>query len=345
MACKIIVATVLAMGLDEGFVRGQTEPRAFFQDHVKLTDSEIQTMEQGQVVTKVLVSGDTTYGILVFGGVYINAPISKFADAYRDVNKLQGEKAYLVVQDFCRAGAPPKLSDFDRLELEGKDIDELEHCRPAECELQVFDVLDFQKRVDWKSKDKYTQANQLARQLIYEGMTHYLAGGLKALGSYHDRSKPLNLYQATKDMVDRSYYLPQDKAGDIYRHVLEYPQGKVEGAEDIFYWEKIDFGAGATVRVNHVTLFPKGVGAVKLVVANKQLYASRYIRVALQMFYCVPDTSNPNKPGFFLIEMNDSRVPDFGLIELAIVKRIATGKSVEGTRATLEIYQRRIASK
>jgi hypothetical protein len=134
MARKILVATVLAMGLDEGFVRGQTEPRAFFQDHVKLTDSEIQTMEQGQVVTKILASGDTTYGILVFGGVYINAPISKFADAYRDVNKLQGEKAYLAVQDFCRAGAPPKLSDFDRLEVERKDIDELEHCRPSRAQ-------------------------------------------------------------------------------------------------------------------------------------------------------------------------------------------------------------------
>jgi hypothetical protein len=97
--------------------------------------------------------------------------------------------------------------------------------------------------------------------------------------------------------------------------------------------------------VNHVTPFPKGVGAAKLVVANKQLYASHYIRVALQIFYCVPDTSNPNKPGFFLIEMNDSRVPDFGSIKLAIVKRIATGKSVEGTRDTLEIYQRRIANK
>ena len=39
---------------------------------------------------------------------------------------------------------------------------------------------------------------------------------------------------------------------------------------------------------------------------NKQLYASRYMRFALQMFYCVPDSSNPNKTGFYLIEMNDT---------------------------------------
>jgi hypothetical protein len=345
MAFKTLVANVLAMGLGAGFVHGQTDPRTFLKERIELTGSEVQTMEQGQVVTKVLTSGDATHGILVFGGVYIDAPISKFADVYRDVNKLEGEKVYLVVQDFSRGGAPPKLPDFDRLELERKDIDELEHCKPEECDLQVTDILSFQKKVDWQSKDKYSQANKLVRQQIYEGMTHYMSGGLKALGSYHDRSKLLNLYQATKDMVDRSYYLPQDKAVDIYRHVLEYPQGKLQGAEDIFYWEKIDFGQEPTVRVNHVTLFPKGSGTIKLVVANKQLYATRYIRVALQMFYCVPDTQNSNKAGFFLIEMNDSRVPDFGGLKVSIVRKVATSKSVEGTRDTLEIYRRRITGK
>jgi hypothetical protein len=345
MIRKILAASVLAMGPGIGVVLGQTDPRTFFRDRIKLTDGEVQTMEKGQVVTKVLASGDTTYGVLVFGGVYINAPILKFAEVCRDVRKLQGDKVYLVVQDFSPAGAPPKLSDFDRLELERKDIDQLEDCKPGDCDLQVFDIVDFRKKVDWKSKDKYALANQLVRQRLYEGMTRYMAGGLKALGSYQDQSKPMNLYQATKDMVDRSYYLPQYKAAEIHRHVLEYPQGKLNGAEDMFYWEKIDFGQEPTVRVNHMTLFPKGVGIVKLVVANKQVYSSRYIRVALQMFYCAPDAQHPSKEGFFLIEMNDSRLPDFGSLKLTIVRKVATGKAVEGTRDTLEMYRRRTMGK
>ena len=337
---KTQAATVLAMALSAGFVYGQTDPHTFFKDHIKLTDVEIQTMEKGQVVTKVLTSGDATYGILVFGGVYVNGSIAKFAEVCRNVSKLQGEKVYLAVQEFSRIGAPPKLSDFNRLELERKDIDQLEHCGAGDCDVQVMDIEDFKKKVDWKSKDKYALANQLVRQRLFDGTTRYLAGGLKSLGSYVDRSKPLNLYQATKEMVDKSFYLPPDRAADIYRHVLEYPQGKVAGAEDICYWEKIDFGQEPTVRVNHLMLFPKGAGPVKLVVANKQIYSTRYIRVALQMYYCVPDTRNPNKPGFFLIGMNDSRMPDFGSLKLAIVRKVATGKAVEGTRDTLEIYQR-----
>ena len=340
-----LVTTILAMGLEAGIVCGQTDPRTFLKERIKLTDSEIQTMEIGQVAIEVLASGDTTYGTLILGGVYVNAPISKFAEVCRDISKLEGEKGYIAVQEFSHAGTPPNLSDFDRLDLERRDIDQLEHCKPGDCDFQVFDIVGFKKRVNWKAKDKYAQANQLVRQRIYEGMTRYQAGGLKSLGSYTDRSKPLNLYHATKDMVDRSFYLPPDKAGEIYRHVLEYPQGKLEGAEDVFYWEKTDFGLGATVRVNHLTLFPKGEGPIKLVVANKQLYSSQYIRAGLQMFYCIPDTQNPSKSGFFLIEINDSRLPDFESSKLAMFRKAATAKAVERTRDTLEIYQRRTTAK
>src|SRR5262249_7807737 len=151
------------------------------------------------------------------------------------------------------------------------------------------DIGELQKKINWSSNNRYVQANQILRQRVTDGMTLYLSGGLNAFGSYRDREKPLNLYQATKDMIDSSYYLPQERAGGIYRHIIDYPNGKLPGAEDFFYWEKINFGQEPTARVSHVTIFPNGFGFVKLLIANKQLYASRYIRVALQLFYCIPD--------------------------------------------------------
>jgi len=322
----------------------QRQPHTFFTEQIQLNDSEIQRIDNGQVVTKVLDSGDR-YGLLVFGAVYVNAPIENFVDIYRDVEKLQEEKVYLTVQKFGQIGSPPKLSDFDRLEIDENDIDELENCEPGDCDIQIVNIEEVQKLVDWNSPNKYARANEVARRRIYEGVDRYLEGGLRAFGIYRDREKPLDLYQATKDMVDRSYYLPKDKAPGIYGHVVEYPDGKMDGVEDIFYWENIDFGQGPTIRVNHVSLFPDGAGDVKFIAANKQLYASKYMRVALQMFYCVPDTQDPNKPGFYLIEMNDSRLPDFGRLKLAVVRRIATGKAEEATRDTLGIFQRRASSR
>ena len=339
-----VTTAVLALSIGAGAVSGQPQPRTFFKDHAKLSDAEIQQIEQGQVVTKVLGSSDK-YGMLVFGAVYIKAPMEKFAASFRDVKKLKENKVYLDVQEFSQGGAAPKLSDFERLILDKKDIDELHTCKPGECDLQIFDDIGvIQKKINWNANDKYVQANAVLRQRVLDGMTTYLSGGLKAFGSYRDREKAFNPYQATKDMLDSSYYLPKDKAGDIYRHLTEYPNGKMAGADDFFYWEKINFGQEPTARINHVTIFPKGFGQVKLLISNKQLYSTRYMRVALQMYYCLP-SEQPGKPGFYLIEMNDSRLPDFGGLKLAVVRKIATGKGVEATRDTLSMFYNRLNGK
>ena len=63
------------------------------------------------------------------------------------------------------------------------------------------------------------------------------------------------------------------------------------------------------------------------------------------MFYCLPNTQNPGKPGFSLIEMSDSRLPDFGSVKLMVVRKIATSSAVAGTHGTLEIYRRRLTGK
>lgn len=345
MLRSILVTTVIALGVEAAVVCAQPQPQDFFQNKIKLADSDIRKIDQGQVVTKVLDSGDTKYGILLFGAVYVNAPIARFHTAIRDIKTLTENKVYLAVQEFSPNGALPHLSDFDRLTLDKQDIDELQTCKPGDCDIQIINIAQFQKQVNWSTPDKYAQANKLFRQRLYHAMNDYLKGGLKSLGSYEDRTKPLNLYEATKSMIDASYYLPHGKTGGIYHEVPDYPRGKLAGSEDFFYWEKIDFGQEPTVRVNHVMLFPQGVGVVKFVAANLQLYASRYIRVALQMYYCVPDTTNPNKPGFYLIEMNESRMPDFGGLKLGIVRRVASGKATDATRDALTMYQKMLTGK
>jgi hypothetical protein len=342
MLHRILSAAVLftSSALFAGAVLAQRQPYTFFKERINFTEDDIRKVEQGRVVTKVLDSGDKKYGTLVVGAVYVDAPLTRFDAVVRDVKRLRENKVYLDLQEYSPEGTPPRMSDFERLKLSRKDLDALQHCGLGDCDLQVFDPESFRKQIDWDSNYKYIQANELARSRICEGMAKYFEGGLKAFGSYRDRAKPLDVYNAFKQMVDSSYYLPQDKSGGIYRHVIDYPQQKLRGASDIFYWEYIDFGRGPTIRVNHLSIFPNGAGAAKFVAANKQLYASRDIRMALQMFYCVPNTGNSEKSGFFLIEMNDSRLPDFSGIKLTIARKLATQKSVEATTDSLNLYRR-----
>ncbi len=321
----------------------QRQPHTIFKEKIELSDRQIQQIESGKVVTKVLESKDK-YGMLVFGAVYVKAPIEKFAAVFRNVKKLQEERVYLVVESFGAINTPVTLDAFQRLELDRGDIDDLKSCKPGDCDLQILNVENLEKlkaMARSKAPDRYERINEALRESAVRFMNQYFRGGLKALGSYRDRNKPLSLYQATKDMVDSSFYLPKDQAPKIYNHIVEFPNDRMKDAEDVFYWEKIDFGQGPVIRINHVSIFPNGHGAAKLIAVNKQLYASKYMRVGLQAYYCIPDTGNPDKLGFYLIQMNDSRLPDFGGLKLSIVRRIATGKAVEGTADTLAIFKRR----
>jgi hypothetical protein len=104
-----------------------------------------------------------------------------------------GDKKYGILV----FGAP--IEDF------AADIDAVQKCNPHRCDFRVFDVTGFQKQIKWNSSDKYEQVNKLARQLVQEGVTKYIFGGLKGLGSYTDRDKLFNLYHNMKSMLDSSY--------------------------------------------------------------------------------------------------------------------------------------------
>ena len=114
MTRGMLVIAAFVLTLPPGVIRGQPQPRTFFKDHIKLEDSEIQNIEQGQVVTKVLESGDKKLGMLVFGAVYIDAPVARFAAAVKDIQGLLQNKVYKAVQEFSPNGAPPKPSDGRR---------------------------------------------------------------------------------------------------------------------------------------------------------------------------------------------------------------------------------------
>src|SRR4051812_2698401 len=99
----------------------QPQPRTILKERIKLTDPELRRLEQGELLTKVMESHDPL-GLLVFGAVYVNGPLSSLGPAFREVGRLKENKVYLDVQQFSVGGAAPKESDFARLTMDKKDI-------------------------------------------------------------------------------------------------------------------------------------------------------------------------------------------------------------------------------
>ena len=95
-------------------------------------------------------------------------------------------------------------------------------------------------------------------------------------------------------LLSRSEALPVSLP-ELNRHLLDYPDTPLPNVESLFYWEKVDFGLKPTLRVNHAIAYqssdPRGAARV---VAVKQLYASHYFQVALDLAACVTDGSRPH---------------------------------------------------
>jgi hypothetical protein len=66
----------------------------------------------------------------------------------------------------------------------------------------------------------------------------------------------------------------------------------------------VDFGLKPTIRLNHAILYrANGPRAIGEIIIAKQLYASHYFQLALDLTACVPGISAGGESGFYLISL------------------------------------------
>jgi hypothetical protein len=271
----------------------------YFKNSVKLTAEEQKQLAAGQPVTKLL-PGDATKEVAVFGAIWINAPIRRYVDAVKDIEKFERGDKFNVTK---RISSPPRLDDFAELHLPEDDLADLRACRVESCEVKLGeDALNrFRSQVNWKAADANASANRLMRQLALEYVTRYLAGGNDGLAVYRDNSRPTFVAQEFRSMVDSmpelTTYMP-----DIRKYLLEYPKAGLPNATSLLYWQETAFGLKPTIRISHLTVRE---GPDDAVVASKMLYASHYFWTALELRALVSDPSRG--PGFWFVTVNRSR--------------------------------------
>ena len=328
----ILVVTMIAAVRDK--------PRdidEFLMNYIELSEEEIKNINEGRAFAKLLDTGQKPE-VVIFGGVYIDAPIEAYLKVYRNVKALEKEKAYSAVGEFS---TPPRLTDLDRLKLPREDIDSLEDCKIGDCEIQAVatDIETLQKTVDWKSENRHDQVNALVRKELYEGLLEYQKGGLKALGSYRDKNYELNMYEALQALLHRKELFPVH-APDFYNYLLNYPEVKLDGSEGFFYWEEVNFGLKPTIRVNHVTIYEAEKSPDRhVLIASEQLYSSHYFQVAIEISFCVQAA---DKPGFHLLTLKGSRQDGLTGFKGSIVRKISTGRARESMENALQFVKARL---
>ena len=128
-----------------------------------------------------------------------------------------------------------------------------------------------------------------------------------------------------------------------YRSFHVRPKGRLEGAEDFFYWTKDKFGPKPTISLYHLTLWQDSRRPDRALACAKRIYASHYFQAGLDLVALVD--APPARRGFYLMDLHRVRIdPPTGMlsgvllgkirggIEAAVTERLESAKALAESR-------------
>lgn len=312
-----------------GAICCQAEPspelKIYLRDKAKFSDKEIASIDRGAAIAKLLPT-KTPAEVFVVGIVHIQSTPEEYVRLVFNLDRLRKLPGYLDVQEIHQK---PELSDFQGFTLEPEDIQALKTCRPGKCDVQLpAEVMEDLKRgIDWSQADVAAQINLRLQHKVLAALKNYQTHGKSVLSTYHDKDEPFHIRQQFEDWLERSVglsgYLPK-----LSEYLLEYPQVQPPHGESMFYWEKVNFGMKPTIRLNHaITYQAIHPETDDRIVVVKQLYASHYFQLALDLSACVPKDPLDLHAGFYLVTLKGSIQQGFTGLKGAFLRQIATSKT------------------
>jgi hypothetical protein len=307
--------------------------QTYFKQYIGLSDDQIAAVRSGNAVTKNLRSR-TADEIFVFGAVYIQAEADSYLKFSRDFDRLRTLPGYLAIDQFS---SPARLSDLQGFTFESEDIKALRNCKTGDCEIQMptSSIEELHRSIDLSAPDAAAQVNGLLQQTVLERLTAYQREGNQVLGEYNDKRHPTLVPEQFKYMLSYSKALPR-YFPDFSSYLLTYPDQQPSDVENTFYWAKVKFGLKPTLRVVHVLTLRRATPAGPvIVVAEKQLYSSHYFETALDLTFCIPETTDSAGRGFYLIMAMGSEQAGLTGFKGSIVRKVAVDRSASSLQKSL----------
>jgi len=304
----------------------------------------LHSIVRGKAIAKVLASR-TPAETIVFGAVFVKATPEAYVKLVFDMGRLRRLPGYLGVGQFHD---PPTLSDLEGFVLEPDDIRSLKACRPGKCGVQLpaQAIRKLQEVLDWSGPNLATQVNDRVQRMALDVLMRYQKDGNRVLPTYYDKDTLFDVDAQLQSVLVRSEALPV-YLPELSRYLLDYPNVAPANVESLFYWERVNFGMKPTLRLNHAIAYrsagPRGAAQV---VAVKQLYASHYFQLALDLSVCVTENGRTSDTGFYLISLRGSTQQGFTGLMGSLLKRIvvsrtrsAQEKALAGIKQVLEEKQ------
>jgi hypothetical protein len=275
------------------------------QQGALFTPEQVAELNAGKVIARTDVSRDDREAAAT-AIVRIAAPMERVVAYFHQLLSYEDGEVTLAFGTFSR---PPAAADLARLKLDADDVNDLQSCRPGRCNVRMggASMTDVRSAVDWKAPDAADRASDWARSRMLAYVSSYLDSGDAALITYDDQSKPVKLADEWRGIIRNSPILAV-YAPALPRYLTEFPKASVPGMTDELYWDKQHYTSLKPILgVTHMVTWRDPQRADRIVVAQKQLYASHYFFGSLATTVFLEDRANAAAPVTYVVYANRSR--------------------------------------
>ena len=302
------------------------ELEAFLRDEARGVAADRETLLSGGPVIKC--STPIATEVAVFGAIWVNAPSALYVEQVKQIEQFERGGTVRLTRRFSD---PPRLDDLAALDISDEDFEDLRECRLGDCglKLDAGAVQRLRKAIDGQQPSSKAEASAILRQLAFEYVGRYRAGGNAALAVYRDQERPTYVANEFRSMIDQLPWLAT-QLPELKGYLLDYPHAVLPNSTDFLYWQEVQFGLKPTVRINQLIIQERPGSKV---VASKLLYSSHYFRSALEVRRLLDDPARGR--GFWFTTVNHSRCDGLSGLRGRLISARVRSEVHNATRAAL----------
>ncbi len=303
-------------------------PRALLRALANISDAEWNAIDRGEAVAKVLDTDSRE--IAVVGAIKIAASADALVDRYRDIDRL---KRSSIVLDAGRFSRPPVAGDLTRVQFDDYSLD-LRDCKPSDCRVRLSagDVARFHREINWNDPSWRQRSAAIWRDVLAQHAAAYARGGRQALPVFVNKRDPLGVASELSELVQRMAFT-STYAPELHAYLREFAPPLPDGAEDVIYWSREDFGIRPVFRLSHQVIF-RAAATPTIAVATNQIYADHYLDAALTVTLAI-DAGTANGRAFYLVSVSRARTRSLTGLVRTFVRSAVQSRSREALRKIL----------
>ena len=331
----LLLAGVLGLACPGGTLKAQEPDFTFLRPWFTVTRHERDTLSRRGVVVRALPAEGRQIAVIATCAIDLSPDgfIARVGSAWEIERKDSAAG---------RFADPPVIGDLARLSLDQSDIDRLRSCRTGDCRLNLgnHEISAVRSALTRSGGEASKDIQQTFRTLVLDRASRYWTGGLAALPEYDDRSEPVRPADIFSEMLKQSPYL-ESQLPTVAAYLRQFPAGNVTPSASFLQWSKVMMNGKAVVRVSHIGVFRRAPGPhlPAVVVAGKQVYASRYMNgeLTLTMLFAGSDGSTN-----YLVHVDRSELDELGGAFSGLKRSLIEGRIKEEAIGALTALRDRL---